>query len=523
VRILIINPPYAASEPAQLPIGLSYICAVLEAAGHEVRVLDLLVSLCDRDRVVTAVEDFGPALVGTTSVTMNWPEASAILAWVKDADPRIATVAGGPHVTFTWEQIGREEPWIDYLVLGEGERTITELVAAMENGGAGGDIAGLAWREAGRMKTGPRRGFETDINVIPRPARHLFPLSRYRAMGTGVGVTTGRGCPFSCIFCVGPKMVGHKRRLRDPSAVGDEIQDLAAQGFRDISLSDDHFGMKRSHALAVCDEIISRGLDVELSAFLRADAAEPELLERMRRAGCSRILYGAESGVQEIVDRIRKKTDLTMLRDKVRMAREMGFQIQVSFILGLPGETPETVKQTLEYAYGLGVHAGVHVLAPLPGSELVERAEELGLRILHRDWRLYDANRVITETPGLSAGELGRIVAEQEENLDRLERMELQQWRQGQLSGLRLENVEQRQRVKFYCSLLKGGFFEGEESRVRVKDGEEPYDALVANAARRAGAEEPEAGRWLRRAMDAGDLRISSDGSSARFEFREDV
>jgi anaerobic magnesium-protoporphyrin IX monomethyl ester cyclase len=469
------------------------------------------------------VEDFRPDLVGTTAVTMSWPDASGILAWVKEVDPQIATVAGGPHSTFTWQEIGREEPWVDYLVLGEGERTVVELVAAMENGGAPRDIAGLAWREGDCMKAGPRRVLERDIDAFPGPARHLFPLSRYRAMGTGVGVTTGRGCPFSCIFCVGPKMVGHKRRLRTPSSAADEIEDLAAQGFRDISLSDDHFGMNRSHALAVCDEIISRNLEIELSAFIRADAAEPELLERMRRAGCNRILYGAESGVQEIADLARKKTDLGMLQDKVKLAREMGFQIQVSFILGLPGETRDTVKQTLDYAQGLGVHAGIHVLAPLPGSEVVERAEELGLRILHRDWRLYDANHVVTETPGLSAEELGRIVAERDENLDALDRMEVQQWKQGKLSGRALENVEHRRRVKFYFSLLRSGFFEGEESRVRLSDGADPYDGLVANAARRAAVDEDEAGRWLRRAMDTGDLRISRDASQARFEFREDA
>ena len=104
-----------------MPMGILYIGAALENAGHDVRVLDLLVSRCDKKAVQKALEDFVPEMVGITSVTMNWPEASRILSWVKDTDAGIKTVAGGPHVTFTWKEIGETAPWIDYLVLGEGD------------------------------------------------------------------------------------------------------------------------------------------------------------------------------------------------------------------------------------------------------------------------------------------------------------------------------------------------------------------------------------------------------------------
>jgi len=521
LRILLINPPYAASEPPRVPMGLLYVGGALEEAGHDVKVLDLLVSRFDRDAVLEALEDFDPALVGTTSVTMNWPEASRILRWVKETAPWIATVAGGPHATFTWEDIGSLEPWVDYVVLREGEKTAVELARAVEMGAPAENTPGLAWRQNGVMKAGPNREFEPDLDSLPKPARHLFPLSRYRLMGVEGGLTTGRGCPHRCMFCVGPKMVGRKARLRSPTAVVDEMEELLELGFKHIAFSDDHFGMNRSHAIAVCDEIISRNMDIELSIFIRADAAEPVLLEKMRRAGCSKILYGAESGVQEIVDRIRKKTDLEMLRRKVKLALEMDFQVQVTFILGLPGETPETVQQTFEYARSLGTFFGMHVLAPLPGSEIFERASELGMRILHRDWSLYDANHVVTETEGLTAGELEKIVGEIEGLFTKVEAMEAAAWRRGELVGESLDRFESRRCKSFYWEMLRNGFFDGPDCRIEVAGCEAPLDALIKKAANRAETDEREAGKWIRSALDSGDLMMVEEGTEVRLTFEE--
>jgi len=506
-----------------IPMGLLYIGTVLEKEGYDVKVLDLLVSRYDQETVLKSIEKFNPQVVGITSVTMNWPDASRTLRWVKEADPTIVTVAGGPHVTFTWKEIGREESWVDYLVLGEGEKTVVELMAMLKNGKTVFPIAGLAWRDNGCLKAGPQRKFEVDVNALPKPARHLFPLSRYRAMHSSVGVTTGRGCPFSCIFCVGPKMVGHKPRLVNPTTVADQVEEAVKLGFRHINFSDDHFGMKRSHAMAVCDEIISRRIDVELSIFIRADAADRELLEKMKKAGCRGILYGAESGVQEIVNLIKKKTDLNMLKEKVKLALDIGLQVQVSFILGLPGESKETIQQTLDYAKGLDTFAGFHILAPLPGSEICERAEELELKILHRNWALYDADHVVTETPGLSAAELENVVANNDAYYNYLAEIEDTGWKKGELSGRHLEQVDRKRCMVFFFELCRNGFFEKEMCCIETPHGESPYDILVKNTAAAAKVEEDEARKWISRAMDLGDLRMVEEGAKTKFAFREEI
>ncbi len=523
MKILLINPPYAATEPPQMPMGILYIGAALEEAGHHVSVLDLLVNRSDREAVIEAVEDFGPEMVGATSVTMNWPVASQTLRWVKEAFPEIKTVAGGPHVTFTWEEIGKEEEWVDYLVLGEGERTAIELADALYNRNWAGGIAGLAWRENGGMISGPVRGFEKNIMSLPKPARHLFPLSRYRTMEASMGVTTGRGCPFSCIFCVGSQMVGRTPRLMEPVSVAEEVENLVKLGFHHIAFSDDHFGMKRSHAFEVCDHLISKELDINLSIFIRADAADPKLFEKMRQAGCTRILYGVESGNQEIIDRIKKKTNLKMLKEKVKLALDMGFQVQASFILGLPGETPETVKQTFDFAHSLGTYAGMHVLAPLPGSEVCEQADEYGIRILHKDWRRYDANHVVAEPVGISAEELKRIVEEHDRGFEYMDAIETEKWKNGQLSGKKLEDFERRRRMIFFFNLMKNGFFESSDNSIDPSINDDPYKILVKNAAKAAGVDDTEAFKWFDGAMESDNLTIANTGKKTKFIFADEI
>jgi len=523
LKVLLVNPPYPASEPPRIPMGLLYIGGAVEEAGHEVKVLDLLVARPDKGVLHGAMERFGPDVVGVTAVTMNWHEASRVLKWAKETDPSVMTVAGGPHATFTWRRIGWDEHWVDYVVIGEGERTFIEFLGILKNGEKPKSIPGLAWREDGVMRAGLRRKFETNLDSLPHPARHMFPLSRYRAMKVDGGLSTGRGCPFSCTFCVGPKMVGKKPRLKAPKSVADEIEELAALGFRNIAFSDDHFGMRRSHALAVCDEIIGRGLDVDLSIFIRADAAEPRLLEKMRAAGCSKILYGAESGVQEIVDDARKKINLEKLKEKVKLALDMDFQVQVTFILGLPGETRETVERTFEYAKGLGAFYGMHLLAPLPGSEIYERAPELGIRILHEDWKYYDANHTVTETEGLPATELEKIWREYDEAFGKFETFELEAWKQGKLTGAHLEEFERRRCRNFFWKLFTRGFFDSDKSRLPFTGKTEPLESFIPLAATRAGVEDYEAGRWLKEAMNSGELMIIKSGHAARLSFTDRI
>jgi radical SAM superfamily enzyme YgiQ (UPF0313 family) len=397
LRTLLINPPYPFLEFPIIPMGLLYLAAVLEKNDYEVDVLDILVSRYTKDKIKRKLEQYQPDIVGVTAVTMNYNTASDILKYCKSVNPDLTTLIGGPHVTFAAEETLNEAPWIDIVVMGEGEETILDIVGGKKLE----QISGIAFRSEGVQIT-PQRALIEDLDELPLPARHLFPISRYHALASHCSLITGRGCPFNCIFCVGSKMGGRRARFRNPKLVVDEIEVGLSYGFDEVNFEDDLFTYNHRHLNAICDEIIARGLDLKWSVFARVDTVNPVVLKKLREAGCEWLCYGIESGNQEILDTVKKKITLDMIRESVQMAKDAGVNVLASFILGLPGETKETLKQTADFAQELDTYYGFHVLAPFPGTEVREMADEYGLDILTSDWSKYDANRPVSRTADAS-------------------------------------------------------------------------------------------------------------------------
>lgn len=405
MRALLINPPYPYSEFPIMPMGLLYVGGVLEHEGHEVKVLDLLVSKYSKEKIARKLDQYQPHVVGVTSVTMNYPVASEILKYCKSVDDAITTIIGGPHVTFAPVETLNEAPWIDIVVRGEGEQTVLDIVS----GKPLEDIAGIAYRSDG-IRVAKERGLIENLDGLPPPARHLFPLSRYHALAAHCSLITGRGCPFNCVFCVGSRMGGRRARFRNPKLVVDEIEQGLALGFEEVNLEDDLFTLNHRHLNAICDEIIGRGLRFKWSAFARVDTVNPEVLRKLKDAGCDWLCYGVESGNQEILDKVKKKITLEKIRESVKLAKDAGVNVLASFILGLPGETKETMMQTVQFAQELQTYYGFHVMAPFPGTEVREKAEEYGVQILTDDWSKYDANRPVTRTPGASPEDILEVL-----------------------------------------------------------------------------------------------------------------
>ncbi len=402
-------------------MGLAYIAAALEREGIEVKILDLVVFPYSRQLLESVLKDFAPHIVGSTAVTMTFDNAIGVIRDVKSIDPSITTVMGGPHVTFCAKETMSLFPELDFIVLGEGEETIAELAGAVDKGGDVSGIEGIVFRgKSGIVDNGPGKS-RIDVDSLPFPARNLLPLGRYRSLGMSVSMTTSRGCPFKCIFCAGRKMVGAKVRYRNPQNVVDEMEYLAAFGFRQINIADDLFTSNENHCLKVCDEIIKRGLKIKWTSFARVDTVSVKVLVRMREAGCHTVSFGIESGNREILKRIKKGITPEQVTDAVKMCNEAGVSPHASFILGLPGETPETLKETVEFGNMLkdmGVSHGFHLLAPFPGTEVREEKEKFDIRILSDDWRDYHANRAIVETSSVTRKMLDDIAIEWEEKFN---------------------------------------------------------------------------------------------------------
>ncbi len=420
MRFLLINPFYPISETPSPPLGLAFLAAVLEKAGINVKVLDFVVYPYGKNILETELNSFRPDFVGLTSVTMTFDNAIGIVKDVKDIDPNITTVMGGPHVSFCAQETLGLYPELDFIVIGEGEETIVELIRATRGACNRADIKGIAYRDGSKTVTTGVRPF-TDVNALPLPARHLIPLGRYRALGMPISMTSSRGCPFNCIFCVGRKMVGSKVRYRNARSVVDEMEYLSTLGFHQINLADDLFTANKNHCHAVCDEIIRRNVNVKWTSFARVDTVSIDVLVKMKDAGCQAVSFGIESANAQILKTIKKGITLKQVVDAIKMCNVAGIMPHGSFILGLPGETPETIGETVEFGLQmkkLGLSYGFHLLAPFPGTEIRDQCDRYGIKIMTHDWSRYHANRAIVETPATNQAMMDEIVIKWENEYD---------------------------------------------------------------------------------------------------------
>jgi len=412
MRFLLINPYYPIDETPSPPLGLAFIAAVLERADVQVKLLDFVVYPYSKAVLESAIINFSPHFVGTTSVTMSFDSAIQVIKDVKSINPDVFTLMGGPHVTFNADATLEIFPELDFIILGEGEETVVELVKAAQSKSDWKRVKGIAYRDkSGIINTGNRK--LVDVNGLPVPARHLVPLGRYRALGMPVSMTSSRGCPFKCIFCVGRKMVGAKIRYRNPKSVVDEMVYLHSLNFHQINLADDLFTANKQHCLAVCDEIINRNVTLNWTSFARVDTVTEEVLTRMKAAGCHTVSFGVESGNPEMLKRIKKGITLDQVIEAINMCNRAGVIPHASFILGLPGETPETLRETVEFGEKLkdmGVQHGFHLLAPFPGTEVRDEIDRYDLKILTHNWPEYHANRAIVETSSVNKEMLNEVV-----------------------------------------------------------------------------------------------------------------
>lgn len=465
MRVLLINPSYPFEEFPRLLVTLPYVASALRAEGHEVEILDLMLARTTPEKIERRMSRFRPQVVGITSVTLNHHIASAIAEVVRKCDGAVPVVMGGPHVSFEIDGSFRDLLPLDYIAIGEGEHTMIELVRALEGRMDLRDVRGLALRDGDRVvRTGPR-GFEDDLDRLPGPARDLVPLARYLAFDSHASVITSRGCPYACVFCSAPQRTDRQVRYRNPMLCVDEICALAGLGFTEISIEDDLFTLYRSHFLAVCGELERRNAGIRWNAFSRVDTINPEVVETMARAGCQAICFGVESGNQEILDLVKKKSSLAKVKEAMRMTQAAGISALASFIIGLPGETEESLRKTVEFANELhsefGSLYGFHILAPFPGTEVRERSAEYGLEILSDDWTKYDANHVVTRTKGASAEAIQRVADEYDETMQRYLAYQDHLFAQDQLPAFERKMYLRRLRQQLLWKLLLDDVIEG--------------------------------------------------------------
>ena len=522
MRVLLINPSYPFEEFPRLLVTLPYLASALRSEGHEVEILDLLLARTTPDKIERRMERFRPQAVGITSVTLNHHIAESIAEVVRKCDEQVPIVMGGPHVSFEIEGSFQRLPALDYIAIGEGEHTLRELVRSLEGRMDVRDVRGLAGidRSTGRAWKNAPRPLEDDLDTLPNPARDLVPLARYLAFDSHASVVTSRGCPYECIFCSAPAWTGRKVRYRDPVKCVDEIEDLARLGFTEITIEDDLFTLYRKHFLAVCGEMIDRNTGIRWNAFSRVDTITPEIVGTMAKAGCQAICFGVESGDQEVLDLIKKNSSLAKVKEAMRMTKDVGICALASFIVGLPGETEETLRKTVEFAEELknefGSLYGFHILSPFPGTEVREKAAEYGLEILNSDWTKYDANHVVSRTPGASPEAIQAVSDAYEDTIERYVEYQDHLVKTGQLSGYELKTYRRRKRQSLLWKLLLDEVVES----LPALPGDAP-EALTRHVIEATGAERALVAEEVVRVLALGALVADRTADGTRYRWAE--
>jgi radical SAM superfamily enzyme YgiQ (UPF0313 family) len=402
MKVAIIAPPYPLEEAPSPPLGVSYVAAACERAGCDVRIFDYIVRQYTKEKIAAELDAFCPDVVGSTAVTMNFKGAAAIMQDVKRHNPGIIAMMGGPHVSYDWANTLKDYPAIDLIVVGEGEETLQELLPVIHESTAWDNIKGIAFRKDGKAHFTGVRDFIQDLDMLPVPARHLLPVSRYLALGFPVSIITSRGCPNQCIFCLGRRMVGCRVRYRTPRLIVDEIEDIISYGFTRINIADDLFTANKDRVRIFCEELKRRGVKIAWTAFSRVNTVDAKVLAVMREAGCDSVSFGIESGNAEMLKRVKKGITLEQAKKAVQACKDTGVLAHASFMIGLPGESPETIKDSYTFAQSLGIAYGFHLLAPFPGTTVREEQEKYDIEFLTDDWDLYDANVPIVRTSTLS-------------------------------------------------------------------------------------------------------------------------
>ncbi len=410
MKIALIAPPYPLEEVPSPPLGLTYIAAVCEAAGAQVTILDYIVRGYSETKLKQELKAFDPDIVGTNSVTMNFKRAAGILRTVKQTFPQIITLMGGPHVSFDAENTLSLFPGIDIIVKGEGEATVTELLAVIHTPEKWHTIPGIVFKDHGQIITTAHRPFIQDLDALPLPARHLLPMSRYQALGYPVSIITSRGCPNHCIFCLGRRMVGQKVRFRSAGHIADEIEEIISLGISVINIADDLFTASKRRVTQLCNELVKRKLNVSWSAFSRVNTIDTQTLKLMKSAGCHSVSFGIESGNPEMLKRVKKGITIAQAKKAAIACQEAGIRGHASFMVGLPGETQDTLKDSLELQKELGIESAFHFLSPFPGTAVREDIADYDLEILTHDWDQYNANRSIVKTASLTPEQMDAFI-----------------------------------------------------------------------------------------------------------------
>jgi radical SAM superfamily enzyme YgiQ (UPF0313 family) len=367
------------------PLGTLYVAASILRAGHQVKFLNG--AFMTHGDILRKISHLAPDFVGIYSTTFGWKAAMQTATDIKGLLKSTFVTVGGPYPIALQEQCLAACKWIDAVVTGEGEITVVQMLDRLSQGRSLAGVQGVAFREGQKTIKALPRAPIADLDSIAFPARELLgntqkyipPPATYKRKPVAV-IMTSRGCNRRCIFCFQiDRESKNGSRYRSVDNVLQEIELCLNQGYREIKFIDDTFAADYNRAMHIAQAIKARELDFTWFASACVNQVDKALLAAFKEAGCWAILFGAESGVQKNLNRIKKGITLQQIRDAVKDAKSVGITVFTPFVFGIPGETFEDGLKTIEFACELGPDvANFHALTPFPGTELHNNIAQYG-------------------------------------------------------------------------------------------------------------------------------------------------
>ena len=383
MKILFIAPPLPKANTTAQPLGFGYLASILRREGfNDIKILDACSLDLTVDDAVQFAREYGPDIVGITSMTVTINNSRRIAAGIKAHLPGVKIAFGGVHASVLPEEVAAD-PNVDLVVRNEGEYAFLEAVQKWAAGERPTDVAGTTVKVDGQIIHNPPRPRIKDLDTLPFPARDLMPMHVYKAglsfppqIRLRTLLYSARGCPYDCHFCAASEVWGnHRWAARSASNVLDEIEAVVDEfGIYGFEFADELTTLKRDRLAEFCAGIHDRGLHkIRWVCSSTVKQVDYEMTKLMKEAGCSMLYIGVESGSPEIRRRLNKRISNEEIINAFEAARKAGLRTGACMMLGAPGETAATVQESIDIAKKIRPHKiAYNIVTPYPGTALYE-------------------------------------------------------------------------------------------------------------------------------------------------------
>jgi len=409
------------------PFFLAYAASLLKSQNKDVKIIDAIACGLDEQKILDEISAARPGLIVIETSTPSFDNDMELVYAIREKILNSQIVLCGPHATTYAKDILGKYDFIDYILMGEYEYTLMDLVNRLEDSQGLKSVLGLAYRNMKNIVINKSRPTIDNLDALPWPEREASVIYKYNDGFAGLPVPnvqmwSSRGCPFKCMFCLWPQVVygEHKYRKRNPINVVDEMEWLIKKfNFNAVYFDDDVFNIDKVHVISICEEMKKRSIKVPWAAMARADFMDEELLSILASAGLYAVKYGIESANHKVLELCKKKLNLARAKKVIAYTKKLGIKVHLTFCFGLPGETKQSVQDSVDF---IGVtkpdSLQFSLATPFPGTDYFRYLEKNGSK-LSKNWPDYDGNnKYVSKTKELNNLDLERFKRDLGNNLN---------------------------------------------------------------------------------------------------------